>query len=250
MDSFVVSTVSRAPRIIDRGTAHAAMIFTDLLRKERTSSQPENRLRFGHDLGCSHARSCLHPRQESRVGQNGNGGAAGSDASHGDSGSSTAGSEVALDAGTTSRARDAFSLIYEETIDAVFAIESALEPLAGPPAPLPWEIKGLRKAQASSPAAAGYRRAGKTSCAAMMSDLYQRFQMSNPYQRDEVACGAPQDKFPVHTDTNPISKPENAFEAAAEEAARAAGSSQIACGSSQIACGSSQIAAGSSQIAW
>jgi X-X-X-Leu-X-X-Gly heptad repeat protein len=157
---------------------------------------------------------------------------------------------VALDAGTTSRARDAFSLIYEETIDAVFAIESALEPLAGPPAPLPWEIKGLRNAQASSPAAAGYRRAGKTSCAAMMSDLYQRFQMSNPYQRDEVACGAPQDKFPVHTDTNPISKPENAFEAAAEEAARAAGSSQIASGSSQIACGSSQIAAGSSQIAW
>ena len=250
MDSFVVSTVSRAPRIIDRGTAQAAMIFTDLLRKEHTSSQPENRLRFGHDLGCSHARSCLHPRQESRVGQNGNGGAAGSDASHDDGRSSTAGSEVALDAGTTPRARDAFSLVYEETIDAVFAIESALEPLAGPPAPLPWEIKGLRKAQASSPAAAGYRRAVKTSCAAMMSDLYQRFQMSNPYQRDEVACGAPQDKFPVHTDTNPISKPENAFEAAAEEAARAAGSSQIASGSSQIACGSSQIAAGSSQIAW
>ena len=164
MDSFVVSTMSRAPRIIERGTAHAAMIFTDLLRKEqyelkratsasssssslggasprsqsprsprsartRTSSQPENRLRFG---------------QESRVGQNGNGGGAGSDASHGGGGSSTAGSEVALDAGTTSRARDAFSLIYEETIDAVFAIESALEPLAGPPAPLPWEIKGLR----------------------------------------------------------------------------------------------------------
>jgi hypothetical protein len=138
---------------------------------------------------------------------------------------------VALDAGTTSRARDAFSLIYEETIDAVFAIESALEPLAGPPAPLPlpWEIKGLRSAQASSPAAAGYRHAGKTSCAAQMSDLYQRLQMSNPsYQRDKVARGAPQDKFPVHTDTNPISKPENASEAAAEEAARADGSSQIA----------------------
>jgi X-X-X-Leu-X-X-Gly heptad repeat protein len=138
------------------------------------------------------------------------------------------------------------------TLESPIAIESALEPLAGPPAPLPWwEIKGLRNAQASSPAAAGYRRAaGKTSCAAMMSDLYQRLQMSNPYQRDEVACGAPQDKFPVHTDTNPISKPENTFEAAAEEAARAAGSSQIASGSSQIACGSSQIAAGSSQIAW
>ena len=207
MDSFVVSTVSRAPRIIERGTAHAAMIFTDLLRKENVLK-----------------------RATSRVGQNGNGGGAGSDAEwqHGGGGSSTAGSEVALDAGTTSRARDAFSLIYEETIDAVFAIESALEPLAGPPSPLPWEIKGLRNAQASSPAAAGYRRAGKTSCAAQMSDLYQRLQMSNPYQRDEVACGAPQDKFHVHTDTNPVSKPENASEAAAEEAARAAGSSQIA----------------------
>ena len=89
MDSFVVSTMSRPPRIIERGTAHAAMIFTDLLRKEhyelkratsassslggasprsrsprsprsartRTSRpHPENRLRFG---------------QESRVGQNG-----------------------------------------------------------------------------------------------------------------------------------------------------------------------------------
>ena len=66
-----------------------------------------------------------------------------------------------------------------------------------------------------------------TSCAAQMSDLYQRLQMSDPYQRDEVECGAPQDKFPVHTDTNPVSKTENASEAAAEEAARAAGSSQI-----------------------
>ena len=87
MDSFVVSTMSRAPRIIERGTAHAAMIFTDLLRKEqyelkraasssssslggasprsprsprsawtRTSPRPENHFRFG---------------QESRVGQNG-----------------------------------------------------------------------------------------------------------------------------------------------------------------------------------
>jgi hypothetical protein len=93
VDSFVVSTtMSRAPRIIERGTAHAAMIFTDLLRKEqyelkratsassstsslggasphsrsprsprsawtRTSPHPvENRLRFG---------------QKSRVGQNG-----------------------------------------------------------------------------------------------------------------------------------------------------------------------------------
>ena len=90
MDSFVVSTMKRAPRIIERGSAHAAMIFTDLLRKEqyelsrstsvscsgsslggasprsprsprsartRTSPHPENRLRLG---------------QESRVGQNGN----------------------------------------------------------------------------------------------------------------------------------------------------------------------------------
>ena len=90
MDSFVVSTMSRAPRIIERGTAHAAMIFTDLLRKEqyelkraassssisssslggasprsprsprsawtRTSPRPESHLRFG---------------QVSRVGQNG-----------------------------------------------------------------------------------------------------------------------------------------------------------------------------------
>ena len=76
MDSFVVSSMSRAPRIIGRGTAHAAMIFTELLRKEqyelqraasarnsstrsprtRTSPHPETRLRFGH---------------ESRVGQNG-----------------------------------------------------------------------------------------------------------------------------------------------------------------------------------
>ena len=207
MDSFVVSTVSRAPRIIERGTAHAAMIFTDLLRKENVLK-----------------------RATSRVGQNGNGGGAGSDAEwqHGGGGSSTAGSEVALDAGTTSRA-DAFSLIYEETIDAVFAIESALEPLAGPPAPLPWKVKGLRNAQAPSPEAEQatrvLRRASKTSCAVQMSDLYQRLQMSNPYQRDEVACGAPQDKFHVHTDTNPVSKPENASEAAAEEAARAAGSS-------------------------
>ena len=74
MDSFVVSSMNRAPRIIGRGTAHAAMIFTELLRKEqyelqratsarnsstprtRTSPHPENRLRVGH---------------ESRAGQNG-----------------------------------------------------------------------------------------------------------------------------------------------------------------------------------
>ena len=59
-----------------------------------------------------------------------NGGGAGSDASHGGGGSSTAGSEVALDAGTTSRARDAFSLIYEETIDAVFKADSRAAGLA------------------------------------------------------------------------------------------------------------------------
>jgi len=68
MDSFVVSSMSRAPRIIGRGTAHAAMIFTELLRKEqyelqrptsarnsstsrtRTSPHPENRLRFGQNV--------------------------------------------------------------------------------------------------------------------------------------------------------------------------------------------------------
>ena len=61
-----------------------------------------------------------------------------------------------------------------------------------------------------------------------MSDLYQRLQMSDPYQRDKMARGEPQDSAPVHTDTNPAFKPENASEAAAEEAARAAGSSQIA----------------------
>jgi hypothetical protein len=71
MDSFVVSSMSRAPRIIGRDTAHAAMIFTELLRKEqyelqratsassssrstrsprtRTSPHPENRLRFGQN---------------------------------------------------------------------------------------------------------------------------------------------------------------------------------------------------------
>ena len=140
VDSFVVSTVSRAPRIIERGTAHAAMIFTDLLRKENVLK-----------------------RATSRVGQNGNGGGAGSDAEwqHGGGGSSTAGSEVALDAGTTSRA-DAFSLIYEETIDAVFAIESALEPLAGSCAAA---MEGQGAAQRSGVLArsrAGYRRA--TAC--------------------------------------------------------------------------------------
>ena len=39
MDSFVVSSMSRAPRIIGRGTAHAAMIFTELLRKEQYELQ-------------------------------------------------------------------------------------------------------------------------------------------------------------------------------------------------------------------
>ena len=66
------------------------------------------------------------------------------------------------------------------------------------------------------------------SCVAQMSDLYQRLQMSDLHQRDEAACGAPQDTVTVHTDTNPVSKPENASEAAAEEAARDAGLSQIA----------------------
>ena len=39
MDSFVVSSMSRAPRIIGRDTAHAAMIFTELLRKEQYELQ-------------------------------------------------------------------------------------------------------------------------------------------------------------------------------------------------------------------
>ena len=68
------------------------------------------------------------------------------------------------------------------THESPVAIESALEPLVSPLAPLPLWEKGLRKAQASSPAAAGYRGSGKTSCVAQMSDLYQR---------DEAACGAP-----------------------------------------------------------
>ena len=103
------------------------------------------------------------------------------------------------------------------THESPVAIESALDPLAGAPAPLPLWEKGLRKAQASSPAAAGYRRSGKSSCTAQMGDLYQR---------GEAAPGAPHDTVPLRTDTNPPSMPENASEAAAEEeAARAAGSS-------------------------
>jgi hypothetical protein len=43
MDSFVVSAMSRSPssspRIIGRGTAHAAMIFTELLRQEQYEMQ-------------------------------------------------------------------------------------------------------------------------------------------------------------------------------------------------------------------
>ncbi|KOO24662.1 hypothetical protein Ctob_001894, partial [Chrysochromulina tobinii] len=74
------------------------------------------------------------------------GGGAGSDAGssrggrkrHGDGGSSTAGSDVALGAGATSQARtgatsrprDAFSMIYEETIDAVFKADSRAAGLA------------------------------------------------------------------------------------------------------------------------
>ena len=82
------------------------------------------------------------------------------------------------------------------THESPVAIESALEPLMSPPAPLPLWEKGLRKAQASSPAAAGYRGSGKTSCVAQMSDLYQC---------DEAACAAPQDTVPVSTDMNPPS---------------------------------------------
>ena len=44
------------------------------------------------------------------------------------------------------------------------------------------------------------------SCVAQMSDLYQRHQMSDLHQeRDEAACGAPQDTVPVSTDVNPPS---------------------------------------------
>ena len=55
----------------------------------------------------------------------------------------------------------------------------------------------------STPAAAGYRRSGKTSCAAQMSDIYQRLQMSDLHQRDEVVRR--KDTVPVSTDTNPPS---------------------------------------------
>ena len=107
------------------------------------------------------------------------------------------------------------------THESPVAIQSALEPLVSPPAPLPLWEKGLRKAQASSPAAAGYRRSGKSSCNAQMGELYQR---------GEAAPGAPHDTVPLRTDTNPPSTdtnppstPENASVAAAEEAVRAAG---------------------------
>ena len=114
------------------------------------------------------------------------------------------------------------------THESPVAIESALDTLTGAPAPLPLWEKGQRKAQASSPAAAGYMRSGKTSCAAQMGDLYQR---------GELTPGAPHDTMPLRTDTNPPSTdtnppstdtnppstPENASVAAAEEAVRAAG---------------------------
>jgi len=87
------------------------------------------------------------PPSSSGSGRRGSGGGgAGSDAGssrggrkrHGDGGSSTAGSDVALDAGATLRARagaplrgrDAFSVIYEETIDAVFKADSRAAGLA------------------------------------------------------------------------------------------------------------------------
>jgi len=104
-------------------------------------------------------------------------------------------------------------IIHESPV----AIESDLDLLASAHAPLPLWEKGLRKAQASSPAAAGYRRSGKSSCNAQMGELYQR---------GEAAPGAPHNTVPLRTDTNPPFMPENASEAAAEEEeARAAGSS-------------------------
>jgi len=71
------------------------------------------------------------PPSSSPSGRRGsNGGGAGPDASHGGGGSSTAGSDVALDAGATSRARAAFSVVYDETIDAVFKADSRAAGLA------------------------------------------------------------------------------------------------------------------------
>jgi PAS domain S-box-containing protein len=60
MDSFVVSSMSRAPRIIGRGTAHAAMIFTELLRKEQYELQravpmePDAHIKGGRPPGSLH----------------------------------------------------------------------------------------------------------------------------------------------------------------------------------------------------
>ena len=114
------------------------------------------------------------------------------------------------------------------THESPVAIESALDTLTGAPAPLPLWEKGQRKAQASSPAAAGYMRSGKTSCAAQMGDLYQRGELTPGEPHDTMPLRTDTnppstDMNPPSTDTNPPSTPENASVAAAEEAVRAAG---------------------------
>jgi hypothetical protein len=52
MESFVVSAMSCSPRIIGRGTAHAAMIFTELLRQEQYEMQ---RAALASSSSCSRA---------------------------------------------------------------------------------------------------------------------------------------------------------------------------------------------------
>ena len=72
MDSFVVSSMSRAPRIIGRGTAHAAMIFTELLRKEQYELQrPTSASSSSRSTRSPRTRTSPHPENRLRVGQNG-----------------------------------------------------------------------------------------------------------------------------------------------------------------------------------
>jgi hypothetical protein len=153
-----------APRIIERGTAHAAMIFHDLLRKEqyelklatsassssfslggasprsqspqslrcRTSSQPENRLRFR--MRMQRAKAPEHPILCAPCGK-----ACAKDelpSAH----SSCA--SVPDAGGPAVIAAAAPAPTHESPV----AIESALDPLAGPPAPLPLWDDVLRRA--------------------------------------------------------------------------------------------------------
>jgi PAS domain S-box-containing protein len=72
MDSFVVSSLSRAPRIIGRDTAHAAMIFTELLRKEQYELQrPTSASSSSRSTRSPRTRTSPHPENRLRVGQNG-----------------------------------------------------------------------------------------------------------------------------------------------------------------------------------